>query len=46
MPSVRYPSGPETPEVPGNLVVTGGAPEMVFTDWDDAGGELPAGRCR
>ena len=30
------PSDPETPEVPENVVVTGGADGMVFVDWDDA----------
>ncbi|MDQ3117111.1 MAG: fibronectin type III domain-containing protein, partial [Verrucomicrobiota bacterium] len=30
------PSDPETPEVPENVVVTGGAAGMVFVDWDDA----------
>lgn len=30
------PSDPETPEVPENVVVTGGSPGMVFIDWDDA----------
>jgi hypothetical protein len=30
------PSDPETPEVPENLVATGGGPGTVFADWDDA----------
>ncbi len=30
------PSDPETPEVPENITITGGASGMVFVDWDDA----------